>query len=353
MKIKYIVYSLLVLIIAYLIYNRVSPDTKKEPVAQNQRKSSATFNAIVVSTQKFDNIVQVSGTIEADEQVQISSEVSGLVRSINFNEGSQVQKGTLLVKIDDRELQAQLVQALTREKLAAEIESRSGKLLKSEAISQEEYDNVLAELKSLQAQTQLIRAQLSKTEIRAPFSGKIGLRHISNGAFVTPSTAIANLVSVNPVKINFSIPEKYAHRVKTGTTVNFTVAGNSKSFTAKVYAIEPAIDVNTRTLLLKAKADNKNGLLLPGTFANISLPLESIDNAILVPSEAVLPVLKGKQVYITEQGKAKEVMIESDMRTDKDVLVSSGLNPGDTVLISGLMSVAPGQPVKVNVVERK
>lgn len=353
MKIKYIVYSLLVLIIAYLIYNRISPDKKEAPSAQSQRKSAATLNAIVVSTQKFDNIVQVSGTIEADEQVQISSEVSGLVRSINFNEGSQVQKGALLVKIDDRELQAQLAQALTREKLAAEIEGRSGKLLKSEAISQEEYDNVLAELKSLQAQTQLIRAQLSKTEIRAPFFGKIGLRHISNGAFVTPSTAIANLVSVNPVKINFSIPEKYARRVKTGTMVSFTVAGNSKSFTAKVYAIEPAIDVNTRTLLLRAKADNKDGLLLPGTFANISLPLESIDNAILVPSEAVLPVLKGKQVYITEQGKAKEVMIESDIRTDKDVLVSSGLKPGDTVLVSGLMSVSSGQPVKVNVVERK
>ncbi|RRN77397.1 efflux RND transporter periplasmic adaptor subunit, partial [Pseudoxanthomonas sp. SGD-10] len=319
MKIKYVVYSLLVLIVAYLIYDRVTPETKKESTTrQDSRREPARLNAIVVTTQKFDNIVQVSGTIEADEQVQITSEISGLVRSINFNEGSQVQKGSLLVKIDDRELQAQLAQALTRERLAAEVEDRSGKLLKSEAISQEEYDNVLAELKSLQAQTQLIRAQLSKTEIRAPFSGRIGLRNISNGAYVTPNTVIANLVSVNPVKINFSVPEKYARRVKTGTSVDFTIAGSNKSFTAKVYAIEPAIDINTRTLLLRARADNKGGELLPGTFANIRLPLETIEDAILVPSQAVVPVLKGKQIYVVEQGKAKDVMIESDIRTDKD-----------------------------------
>lgn len=353
MKVKYIIYALLVIGLSYLIYNRVGTDSAGNTAQSNPQKANQTaLDAVVVTTQEYNNIVSVSGTIEADEQVQIRSEISGLVRSINFNEGSQVTKGDLLVKIDDRELQAQLTQALTKEKLAAEIEDRSSKLLKSEAISREEYDNVFAELKSLQAQTQLIRAQLSKTEIRAPFSGRIGLRSISNGAYITPTTSIANLVSVNPVKINFSIPEKYAHRVKPGTLLNFTIAGNNKSFTAKVYAIEPGIDANTRALLLRARADNSDGTLLPGTFANINLPLETISDAILIPTQAVVPVLKGKQVYMVKDGKVKDVMIVSDVRTESDVLVSSGLNVGDTVLISGLMSVTPGQPVSVNIVQK-
>lgn len=263
-----------------------------------------------------------------------------------------VSKGATLVKIDDRELKAQLAQAVTKEKLAFEVERRASKLLEAEAISQEEYDNALAELKSLQAQSQLIKAQLSKTEIRAPFSGRIGLRSISVGAYITPTTDIANLVSVNPVKIDFSIPEKYANRVKVGSKFDFTVAGNNKSMEAVVYAIEPSINVNTRTLLLRARADNASGNLLPGTFANVKLPLESIENAILVPTEAIVPVLKGKQVFVYENGKAVAKDVDTDIRTDKDVLITSGLNAGDTVIISGLMSLRADQEVKVKVVKQ-
>lgn len=356
MKIKYFVYILLVLVFGYLIYNRISQDTQKGKNAKGgsskSGESSSVIQAIVIQPEKFYNNITVSGTIEPNEQVKLRSEISGLVREINFAEGTTVQKGAVLIKIDDRELKAQLEQALTKENLASEVEDRASKLLKSEAISQEEYDNSLAELKSLKAQTQLIRAQLSKTEIRAPFSGKIGLRSVSVGAYITPTSDIANLVSVNPVKLNFSIPEKYARRVKAGTHLSFSVAGNSRLFTATIYAIEPAIDINTRTLLLRAKAENESGELLPGTFANIQLPLETINDAILVPSEAIVPVLKGKQVYKVENGKTKAVDVYTDIRTDKEVLITSGLHKGDTVLISGLMSMAPDQEVKVKIVQK-
>ncbi|WP_353131860.1 efflux RND transporter periplasmic adaptor subunit [Pseudopedobacter sp.] len=356
MMIKYIVYTLVALVLAYLIFNRISSDSKKKPennkTAQSKGAGTA-LNGIIIKAEKFDNSISVSGSIEANEQIKLRSEISGLVRDIYFNEGSVVSKGAILIKIDDRELKAQLAQALTKEKLAFEVERRSSKLFDAEAISQEEYDNSLAEFKSLQAQTQLIKAQLSKTEIRAPFSGKIGLRSISVGAYITPTTDIANLVSVNPVKIDFSIPEKYAKRVKVGSRLDFTVAGNKKEMKATVYAIEPAIDVNTRTLLLRARAENPNGDLLPGTFANIKLPLESIDNAILVPTEAVVPVLKGKQVFVYKNGKAIATDVETDIRTDKDVLVTSGLSVGDTILTSGLMSLRSDQDVKIKIVQQK
>ncbi len=355
MKIRYIVYAALALVLGYLIYNRIAKGKESKSNQANAASGkgvsapAANVNGIIVKTEIFSNSVSVSGTIEANEQVAIRSEISGLIRSINFTEGTNVSKGSVLIKIDDRELQAQLAQALTREKLAGENASRSAKLLKSEAISAEENDNIKAEYQALQAQTQLIRAQLSKTIVIAPFSGKIGLRSISSGAYVTPTTDIANLVNTNPVKISFSIPEKYAQRVKAGSNVTFTVAGFSKTFNASVYAVEPAVNITTRSLVLRAKANNPKGELIPGTFANVNLPLEEIKDAILIPSQAVVPVIKGKQVYISKDGKAKAVMITSDLRTDKNVLVLSGLKAGDTVLTTGVMALKPDAPVKVKI----
>lgn len=349
MKIKYIIYPAIVILLGYLIYTRIAKGKKGGATKKEGPAPAMNVNGVIVTTQDFSNAVSVSGTLEANEQVQVRSEISGLVRSINFKEGSTVGNGSLLLKIDDRELQAQLRQALTKEKLASEVESRAGKLLKSEAISQEEYDNADAELKSLQAQTQLIRVQLSKTEVRAPFSGRIGLRAISIGAYVTPTTEIANLISINPLKITFSVPEKYTQRVAVGTNITFNIAGTSRVFKAIVYAKEPAIDVKTRTLELKATAENADGYLLPGTFANVDLPLENIKGAILIPTEAIIPVLKGKQVYISKNGLAKVVDIASSIRTERNVLVSAGLFVGDTVITSGIMAIKPDVPVKVKI----
>ena len=359
MKIKHFIYLALVLLLCYLIFNRLTKNTatipgeKKGSSIKNAAIPQISVNGMIINTQQFSNTVSVSGSIDPNEQVQIRSEVSGLVRSINFIEGTYISKGALLLKIDDSELQSQLLQAKTKQNLAAENESRSVKLLKAEAISTEEYQNMRAELKSLQAQTQLIKTQIKKTEIRAPFSGKIGLRSISKGAYITPTTDIANLVNINPVKISFSVPEKYAQRITKGSNITFTVSGSTQIFNAKVYATEPIINAATRTLVLRAKAYNPNGNLLPGTFANIVFPLANIQSAILIPTQSIIPVLKGKQVFISVNGKAKAVMVESDIRTDENVLITSGLKAGDTLLTTGMMSLKDGTPVKVNILQKK
>lgn len=306
-------------------------------------------NGIVVQPREFANKLAVTGSIEANEQIEVRSEISGLVRNISFQEGSNVSKGQVLLKIDDAELRAQLAQAQTRQSLAAENERRAGLLLKKEAISQEEYDVARADLKSAQAQSQLIQAQLSKTSIRAPFSGRIGLRAISVGGYLSPQTVVANLMSINPVKLTFSVPEKYSNQVKVNTPVTFTVAGSNEKYTANVYAIEPGIDATTRTLQLRAKAENPDGKVLPGSFANIELPLSVAENALLVPSEAIVPVQNGKKVFVAENGKAKEVKVETSTRTEKDVVITAGLQAGDTVLTTGIMTLKAGSPVKVKI----
>ena len=355
MKTKYIVYTILVILIGVFVAYRMNKNKAQKAGAGAGRgpggpASVLTVNGIVTKAENFSNSLAIAGTIEANEQVDIRCEVSGLVTDIQFNEGTNVSKGKVLVKINDLELQAQLSQALTRQKLAMETEYRAGKLLEKEAISKEEYDVALSELRSLQSQTQLIRAQLAKTLIRAPFSGKIGLRTISAGEYITPSSSIARLVSTNPVKILFSIPEKYAGTIKLNTPISFTVAGSNTPYSGTVYAIEPGIDMSTRTLQLKAKASNNNGELLPGSFAKIDLPLSNVNDAILIPTESIIPVLQGKKVYISSNGKAKEILVETGTRTDKSVLILSGLTIGDTVLTSGIMSLKNDIPVKVKVI---
>jgi membrane fusion protein (multidrug efflux system) len=205
----------------------------------------------------------------------------------------------------------------------------------------------------LQSQTQLIQAQLAKTTIIAPFSGRIGLRNVSVGGYLTPETVVANLVSTDPVKISFSVPEKYAGQVKNNTKLQLTVAGTSKKYTATVYAIEPAIESTTRTLQLRARASNPNGELLPGSFANINFPLSVIPDALLVPTQAIIPIQNGKKVFVAKNGKAQEVKVEATTRTEKDILITSGLQAGDTVLTTGIMTLKQDSPVKVRLADTR
>ena len=359
MKKRYIIYALLILGIGALIFYRIS-ENKKLAASGGKGGSGGgkgapggmpamRVNGVVLKTQDFANTLAVTGSIEANEQVEIRGEISGMVRNISFNEGSTVTKGQVLLRIDDAELRAQMAQANTRQQLASENERRARLLLEKEAISREEYDVARADLQTARAQTQLMLAQLSKTTIRAPFSGRIGLRNISEGGFLAPDLVVANLVSTNPVKITFSVPEKYMNEVKVNTQITFTVAGTANKFNAMVYAIEPGIDAASRTLQLRARAQNPDGSLRPGSFANIELPLNKVENALLVPSEAIIPVQNGKKVFIARNGKAQEAMIETGTRTEKDVLVTSGVSAGDTVLTTGIMTLKAGGPVKVKV----
>ena len=349
MKFKHIIYTLLIVGFGAFIVFRITSNKSNNGASggKDAKSKVITVNGIVVKAETFDNSLSLSGSIEANEQVEIRSEISGIVEGIYFKEGSNVSKGQLLFKVNDLELRAQLAQAKTKQGLASENDRRAKLLLQKEAISQEEYDVARADYKLAQSQIQLILAQIAKASVRAPFSGKIGLRSISPGTYITPTLLVAKLVNISQLKITFSIPEKYANQIKPNSNLSFTAAGSSEKYSAKIYAIEPEVQIETRTLQVRAIAENKDGKLFPGTFANVELPLDIIIDAIVIPTEAIIPVQNGKKVFILNKGKAKEVLVETTTRTDASVLVLTGLKVGDTVLTSGVMSLKDDAEVKV------
>jgi membrane fusion protein (multidrug efflux system) len=349
MKIKYIIYTLLIVGLGAFVTYRIINNQSKKDESKGGMNVALNVSGIIAKTQTFDNNLSLSGSIEANEEVEIRSEVSGIVEAIYFKEGSTVSKGQVLFKVNDLELRAQLRQADTKEGLAAENERRAKLLLQKEAISQEEYDVARADYKLAQSQGQLIKVQIAKTSIRAPFSGKIGLRSISTGTYITPMILVAKLVNIGKLKITFSVPEKYASQIKTNIDLNFTVSGSKEKFIAKIYAIEPTVEIATRTLQIRAIAENKDRKLFPGTYANVELPLDVITNAILVPTEAIIPVQNGKKVLISNKGKVKEVNVETATRTDASILILSGVKPGDTILTTGVMSLKQDDLVKVKI----
>jgi len=353
MKRKYI-YILLSLVVVAGVSYWVTRDKKSDnPAAEMPRGGGQlTVDVMIVEPQTFSNTIMVSGTIEADEQVQIRSEISGVVRELAFQEGANVAKGQLLIRMDDSELQALLIQAQTREKLNGDNERRAKLLLEREAISSQEYDVALADYESAKAQTALIKAQLAKTRVLAPFSGKIGLRSVSEGEYLTPTTVVANLMSVGRVKLLFAIPEKYSGQIRPGHPLTFTSSNFDFEQEATVYAVEPGVDEDTRTIRIRAIADNKDGRLVPGAFARVTLPLERIEDAILIPTYAIVPIQDGKQVYLYKNGRSVTVPVQTESRTTYDVLVTEGLQKGDTLITSGIMSIRDGMPVGVRIVEK-
>ena len=348
MQAKKIIITLVVISLGGLItYRIVKNKAQNEKVGKEDKKPPIEVKAKILTPESFNNTINIAGSIEASEEIDLRSEISGIVRSILFKEGSFVTKGQVLFKIDDLELRAQFAQAKTKQNLASENARRAKLLLEKDAISQEEFDIATADFRSAQAQTQLIQAQLAKTVVKAPFSGKIGLRYISPGTYVTPTTQIAKLVSNNEVKITFSIPEKYASDIQEDKELTFTIPNVSQVFKAKIYALEPSVETNTRTLKIRALANNSSNKLIPGTFAQVALPLKNIENAFIIPSECVIPIQDGKKVFIANGSKAKEVKVETLTRTDKDVIVTSGLEKGDTLLLTGIMALKNEADIKV------
>lgn len=308
-------------------------------------------SARVVAPEPLENRIQTTGTIRANEAVDLVSEAAGKVTRILFREGSWAQEGDLLVKINDADLQAQQERAHHRLQLAEKREERQRQILEKGGISQEEYDLAANEVEVLRAEIRVIEAQIAKTEIRAPFSGVIGLRYVSEGSYISPQTQIATLQSLNPVKVDFSIPEKYTGLIEVGDPVYFRVAGTEQTFRGEVYAIEPKISQNTRMLQLRARSPNPGGTLTPGAFADVELVLEEIGDALMVPTIAVVPELQGKKVFVYEGGRAMPRPVETGTRTETAVQITSGLAAGDTVLTSGIQQVRPGLPVRIDVLD--
>ena len=348
---------LIIVLIGIVFYPKLKPLLKKESMqpgmgtpAQGMRGGGQPLFAsgyVIVPT-KMNELIYSTGSLIPDEEVELSFEAPGKVIGIFFSEGTRVKKGELLAKINDRPLQAQLLKLQAQLKLNKEREFRQKQLLERDAISQESYDQVATELQSLEADIMLIQARISETELRAPFDGLVGLRMISEGAFATTQTKIVRLVKISPLKIEFSIPERYAGEVSPGFPITFVLDGVENSFTANVYAVEPKVDVNTRTIIARALYPNRNEELKPGRFASVRALLSQIENTIAIPTQAIIPEMGGEKVFVYENGKAREVKVTLGLRTESLVQIRSGLNFGDTLLTTAILQLRHGIPVQLD-----
>jgi len=323
------------------------PSQKANVPKQGSAMPALPVNAVIVKPSVINQEIFATGSVLANEEVDLHPEVSGKLMQILFKEGSNVSKGELLIKINDADLQAQLHKNQLDIKLAEDRIRRNEKLLEMKGISQEEFDALQNAVASLNADKDELIAQIAKTEIRAPFNGLIGLKTVSEGSYVTPQTMIASLQQIDPVKVDFSIPEKYSASVKKGDVIVFTVGSSNKEFKGNIYAIEPKVDDVTRTVQIRALCPNANSEVLPGAFARVTLHLSRENNALMIPTESIVPVLKGKQVYAYRDGKAEAVMVESGIRNDSTIQITKGLNENDTVITTGVISLRPGVPVKL------
>ncbi|MFO7656492.1 MAG: efflux RND transporter periplasmic adaptor subunit [Bacteroidales bacterium] len=296
----------------------------------------------------MSELLYSTGSLLPDEEVELSFETSGKVVGIYFSEGKWVKKGALMAKINDKPLQAQLLKLQAQHKLTNEREFRQRQLLDRDAISQESYDQVATELQTQQADILLIEARISETELRAPFDGIVGLRMVSEGAFATPQTKIVQLIKNKPLKIEFSIPERYADELIPGFLIEFAVDGIEKTFAASVYAVDPKVDLQTRTILARALYPNTNEELKPGRFVSVTAELSQIEKAVSIPSEAVIPEMEGEKVFIYKNGKAQEVKVVLGLRTESHVQVKSGLHFGDTVLVTAILQLRHQIPVQLD-----
>ena len=322
-------------------------DSDRKKAAEQQQRGGGSqrppvrAEAITVSTSTlFDNI-EIPGSIVANENTEIRPEVSGLITGIYFKEGGYVSRGATLFKLNDADLQAQLRKLQVQAKIARQNETRSSDLLKIGGISRQDFETAQLQVSNTSADIAIIQTQIAKTVVRAPFSGKIGFRMVSVGAYVTPATIMTTLSQTSDLKIDFTVPEKYIPQVKNGQFVNFTVEGVNKKYTGRIVATESNIAENTRTLQVRAAVQGDAGGLVPGGFAKVTLNFEPDPNAIVIPTQAVIPQARGKKVYRYQNGVAKFIDVETGIRDSATVQITKGLKVGDTVLLTGLLSLRP------------
>ncbi|MDQ3278979.1 MAG: efflux RND transporter periplasmic adaptor subunit [Bacteroidota bacterium] len=335
--------------------------TDRKQAAQQQQRGGGggsqrppvRAEAITVSTTTVLDQIEVPGTIVANEATEIHPEVAGIITGIYFREGSVVSKGATLFKLKDEDLQAQLRKLQVQAKIARQNENRSGELLKIGGISRQDYETTQLQVSNTAADIAITQAQIAKTVVRAPFTGKVGLRMVSVGAYVSPSTLMTTISQVGQMKIDFTVPEKYITQLKSGQFVNFTVEGSDRKYAARMTATESNITENTRSLQVRAVVQGDNTGLTPGAFAKVLLSFEPDPDAIVLPTQAVIPQARGKKVYVYNNGVARFVDVTTGIRDSSTVQITSGLKVGDTVLVTGLLSLRPDAKVVVTKVNGK
>ena len=345
MNIKFLNLLCLTLLATFIISCKSGKTDQKQTGIRS--KDNPPVEWTVVKPSVLQETITVSGKLIPFEATTLQPEVSGRVVKINLPEGKFVKQGTLLVKLFDDDLQAQLHKANTQLKIIEQQQKRQSELLKVAGISQTDYDQTTLSLASIKNDIEIYNVMIRKTEVVAPFDGTIGLKNISIGAIVTPSTVLATIRADKQLKLDFSVPSKYSSEVNVGTKLKFTIQGKDDQYDASVMASEKGIEALTNNLNVRAIVSSKSNSLLPGEFTNIALKLKQKDHALMIPSQAVIPQELTKQVIILENGKAKFVTITTGTRQEDNVEVLKGLEPGDTLITTGILFIKPESTVRL------
>jgi membrane fusion protein (multidrug efflux system) len=309
--------------------------------------------AIVVKPEALSTVYQSSGSLLANEAINVYPEVAGRITAIHFKEGAAVRKGDLLVQLFDNDVKAQIQKLKVQRRLQVITKERQDELLTISGISKQEYDNTVAQIAAIDADIAYSEAQLRRLQIRAPFEGIAGLRNVSVGAIISPTTQVTIIQQVHPLKLDFPVPEQYKGVLKNGDPVQFTVTGSQDTMKARIAAIQPGADVATRTIMIRALVPNPEKKLVPGAFANVFLTLDRNAGAIMVPSQSIIPTTRDKKVAVLRNGKAELQTVVTGQRLAEAVEILQGLQPGDTVLTTGIMQVKPGMEVKVTKIKEQ
>jgi membrane fusion protein, multidrug efflux system len=342
---KYKAARLFIILSATALLYGCGPRTEDKN-SSRQTNTISDIEGFIVKPSTIDQTISISGTIKPMEETVLMPEVPGRVVMINLNEGKFVKQGTILIKLFDEDLQAQLHKAQAQLELAEQTRIRQGELMKVNGISQLDYDQSVLQVHSIKADIEVLKVQIRKTEVHAPFDGVIGLRNISLGAEVTPSTSLATIRVVKQMKLDFSVPEKYSTQVRPGSKVQFTVQGDERKHEAAVMATEEGIDPGTRNLKVRALVIMDSISVVPGTFANVELRLNENKNALMVPTQAIIPRERDKQLIIARSGKAQFIKVKTRIRQESMIEVTEGLQPGDTVVTTGILFIKPGAVLK-------
>lgn len=327
-----------------------SKSKEKQTTKANQARQQQPpqkVDVIVVAPQKITENIEVPGTLEASETTEIHPEVSGRLTFLNVREGAYIGTGAVIAKLYDADLQAQLKKLQAQLNIANQTADRLSQLLKIQGISRQDYDMAVLNANNIRADIEIVRTNIARTVVRSPFSGKIGLKGVSVGAYVTPQSIIAVIRKTSDMKLDFTIPEKYINEIKPGTLVSFHIEGSDVRYGARVKATESGIAENTRSLQVRATVTSSSSELVPGAFAKVMLDFAPDYTALMVPTQAVLPQARGKKLILYKQGVAKFVDVTTGVRDSSNVQITSGINAGDTIVTTGLMTVKPDAKIAI------
>lgn len=341
--------SLTAVLLSFVLVGLSGCSDQKEAQAQPPMMMATNVVGFKVEQKDLKDSISVIGTLQSSESVEIKSEINGTIQHIGFEEGQKVSKGDVLIEIEKNKLQAAYDQAVANFNLAESTATRYKTLVENKAVSQQEYDEASARLASNKAAVDLAREQLEDSVITAPFDGVMGERLVSVGQYVSQGVKLTSVFNQDPIKAGFHVPERFLNEIKMNQNIEMSVAAfKDKKYQGRVSFIDPKVDETTRTTLIKALLDNKDGDLREGMFASIELIVSVEPNALVVPETAL--IIKGDAVliYVVKEDQTVDIRpIKTGKRIDGMVVIEEGLAQGDVVVLEGYQKIGPGSSVNV------